>query len=226
MSFGFSISDFVTVGKTIRDISASLKDAKSEFQELLRELESLDRTLRRLDELRPQDGSPGKELDSIKCAALTCRWPLEAFLRKIRKYERDLGVGPDRAVSSLRSAGEGVASRSRFRGLMKRGDWAWNRKDEMTKLQSYLSIHLANINMLLMIHGLERWDLVAKENQQGVQEAFDVANGVILSMESNVKAQSTLVRSNNSILRRLVRMIGGEMKLSIRALAETIARVR
>jgi len=39
MSFGFSVGDFVTVGKVIKQIVESVRDAKSEYQELMVELE-------------------------------------------------------------------------------------------------------------------------------------------------------------------------------------------
>jgi hypothetical protein len=39
MSFGFSIGDFIAVGKLIVNIVDSLHDAKPEYQELIRELE-------------------------------------------------------------------------------------------------------------------------------------------------------------------------------------------
>lgn len=39
MSFGFSIGDFITVGKIISDIISALRDSKSEYQALIREHE-------------------------------------------------------------------------------------------------------------------------------------------------------------------------------------------
>jgi hypothetical protein len=49
MSFGFSVGDFLAVGKLIADITNSLREAggsKSEYQELLQKLESLDHALK------------------------------------------------------------------------------------------------------------------------------------------------------------------------------------
>jgi hypothetical protein len=54
MSFGFLVSDFIAVGKLVVEISTSLQaigGAKSENQELVRELQSLDTALRHLDRL-------------------------------------------------------------------------------------------------------------------------------------------------------------------------------
>ena len=94
MSFPFSIGDFLTVGTLIKDICRCLKDNKGsavEYQELLRELDCLQHALCHLDKL--QNGSlPTNTLGSIKYAALSCRHPLEQFLRKIQKYDTSLGV--------------------------------------------------------------------------------------------------------------------------------------
>jgi len=93
MSFGLSIGDFLAVGKLIADITSSLREAggsNSEYQELLRELESLNHALKHLDKL-PTNGL-STNLESIKYAALSCRLPLEQFLGKIKKYNKALGI--------------------------------------------------------------------------------------------------------------------------------------
>jgi hypothetical protein len=62
MSFGFSVGDFIAAGKLISDIINSLSDvggSKSEYQELVRELESLQFALRHLDKLLLQRSVSG-----------------------------------------------------------------------------------------------------------------------------------------------------------------------
>jgi hypothetical protein len=54
MSFGFSVGDFIAVGKLIGEIISSLQTiggAKSEYQELIREFDSLHTALRSLAQL-------------------------------------------------------------------------------------------------------------------------------------------------------------------------------
>jgi hypothetical protein len=89
MSFGFALGDFITVGKLFKDITTCLQSvgrAKSEYQELIREFEALDTALRCLDWL--ESSAPASTtLQSIKCAALLCRHPLEEFLAKTRRYD-------------------------------------------------------------------------------------------------------------------------------------------
>lgn len=151
MSFGFSVGDFLAVGKLITDITNSLREAggsKSEYQELLRELEFLDHALKHLERLQP-GGSPLK-LESIKYAALSCRRPLEQFLGKIEKYDKALGVyGGENAIKR---------TTNKLR-------WAFGEKDEIRKLQSYLNIHVGTINILLAEHGLEMMTLASEKGQ-------------------------------------------------------------
>lgn len=67
MSFGFSVGDFLAVGKLITDITNSLSEAggsKSEYQELLRELDSLNHALKHLEKLR-SDNAASANLESI-----------------------------------------------------------------------------------------------------------------------------------------------------------------
>src|SRR5271156_3142892 len=100
MSFGFSVGDFIAVGELIAQVVSSLRGVGSEYQELLRELESLSCALQHLDKLQTHSNST-KTLDSIKCAALLCRHPLEKFLQKINKYEESLGY---RTAGGLKAA--------------------------------------------------------------------------------------------------------------------------
>lgn len=68
ISFGFSVSDFIAASQLIAGIISSLKESggsRSEYQELVRELVILDRTLKHLDTLK------GPGVDSVKCAALS-----------------------------------------------------------------------------------------------------------------------------------------------------------
>jgi hypothetical protein len=136
MSFGFSVGDFLAAGKLIGQITLSLQEAggsKSDYQELLRELESLDRALKHVEKLGSRSVSTAT-LDSIKCAALLCRHPLEEFLGKIQKYESGLGVW----------AKDGV------KGTARKVDWALRKKEDVRKLRDYLSLHVNSINMLML----------------------------------------------------------------------------
>ncbi|KAM7219471.1 hypothetical protein V8F06_005205 [Rhypophila decipiens] len=128
MSFGFSVGDFIAVGGVIADIVSSLKDStgsKSDYQELIRELNALDRALKGLEKLQLTASSPGT-VDSIKCAALSCRVPLEQFLTKIKKYE--VTLGPRASSSSIASSSKAA---------LRKTTWI-NKGEDIDRLRKYL----------------------------------------------------------------------------------------
>ena len=134
MPFSVSIGDGIAVAKLIISISRSLQDvggARTDYKELLRELQTLQKTIAHLDTLQQQTEDI-KTLDSIKFAALSCRQPLEEFLGKIKKYDRALGLQGRRAVLT--------DVRHKLR-------WTMTEKDAIDKLQKYLSMHVSTINV-------------------------------------------------------------------------------
>lgn len=222
MSFGFSVGDFVAAGKLISQITLSLQEAggsKSDYQELLRELESLGRALNYIENLSSRSVSSAT-LDSIKCAALICRHPLEEFLAKAQTYESSLGIWSK----------NGVKSRA------KQVDWAFRRKEDIRKLRDYLSLHVNSINMLLLSYGLELVDLAsAKASQDQAEtrqlisnsqkEMVDESRALTLSIRGDVASQKAIVQDNNSMLTRMFRMVSGDIAAPLKTLADTVVTV-
>ena len=214
MSFGFSIGDFIAVGTLIIDITNSLREAdgsKLEYQELLRELESLQHALSHLDKLQLRD-SPSTTLDSIKYAALSCRRPLEDFLRKIQKYDRSLGVW---------------SKRSQWKSATGKLQWAYGHKEEIQKLQSYLNIHIGTINLLLAEHGLEMMNIASTQasvDQVHVQERLEDTQKVIQWIKKSVSTQAVTLQTTNSMLSKLFQIVSGEFRTSLKSLAEMVMR--
>ncbi|KAF2806515.1 uncharacterized protein BDZ99DRAFT_394265 [Mytilinidion resinicola] len=215
MSFGFSVGDIITVGNLIADIINSLREAggsKSEYQEVIRELETLDGVLKHIDQLKPSR-SPSGSLDSIKYAALSCRQPLEQFLGKIRKYENGLGVWEKR----------------RGLGLAKdKLQWALGHKKEIGKLQSYLYIHIGTINMLLAEHGLERMDIISENIEADslhVRERLDGTRSIMQYIKDSVTAQAAVIRTTHVMLAKMFQMVSGELTTSLATLGDTVAKM-
>jgi hypothetical protein len=215
MSFGFSVGDFIAVGSLIADITSSLREAggsKSEYQELLRELECLQQALTHLDKLQLRGSSP-TNLDSIKYAALSCRRPLEQFLVKIKKYNPSLGVWSER---------------NPIRGATDKVRWAFGQKDEIRKLQSYLNVHVGTINILLAEHGLEMMNIDSKKaeaDQLRVRERLEDTRNVINSIKSSVSLQASAIKTTHSMLSRLFELVSGELTTSWKCLGEMVAKV-
>ena len=215
MSFGFSVGDFVAVGGLILDITKSLQDvggAKSDYQELLQELKTLQIALEHLDSLeRVSPHSP--YLESIKFAALSCRQPLEQFLHKIKKYEQSLGT--KHKVCTARTAASKL-------------QWAFGKREEVQKLQNYLNLHATTINMLLMEHGLATVAIAnedAKSDNLHIRKRLDQTRGILDHVKENVQEQQLLVKNTQSLISRLLEMISGEFRTSWRSFGDMVARV-
>lgn len=215
MSFGFSVGDFIAVGKLISDIINCLQTvggARSEYQELTRELQTLQSALKRLDEL-DNDGSGSPTVDSIKFAALSCRHTLEDFLRSIRKFEASLG---------LRSS---VNLLNRTKDKLK---WALTQDNNVTRLQNYLNVHIGTINILLMEHGFERLDLTEKITQafnEQVRDHLQASQGFLLTISNNILAQMLVVRDVQSMVGGLQQLLCGELKASWDMFGKAVAQV-
>ncbi|KUJ10036.1 uncharacterized protein LY89DRAFT_710862 [Mollisia scopiformis] len=180
MSFGFSVGDFLAVGTLVADITKSLREAggsKSEYQELLRELESLNHALKHLDRL-PKNAASAN-LESIKKTA-------------------------DKVL------------------------WAFGEKDDIRKLQSYLSIHIGTINMLLAEYGLEKMELVYEKGELErlhIRERLENTKSLMQWIKDSVVAQTAAVHNANSMLTKLFAMVSGEIGSSMKSLGEMVAKV-
>ncbi len=240
MSFGFGVGDFVAIGTLIVKIVDTLRGAQSEYQELIRELEryaqsfladpclstqyrglpvcranlilSLQRALSQVDKLKGR-GDQAIAIDQIKCAALTCEYPLKEFLAKIQKYEKSLGLG--KSVTKIKDAGRKV-------------QYAFGKKDEANTLRSYLKIHIGTINMLLVRQGLEMLDVASEQtakNKEELRERIEDSSRELREVRGNVEAQSLAVRENNSIIQKLFWMVSGEIAAPLRSLNQTVTKV-
>jgi hypothetical protein len=215
MSFGFGVGDFIAVGKLIKDITGCLQStggARSEYQELIREFEALDAALRYLDRL---EGSAASSIrvDSIKCAALSCRLPLEEFLAKARQYENSLGIW--NRSQMMKKTTDKIA-------------WTFGRKDDITCLQTYLSVHIGTINMLLAEHGLEQMNMAgqrAGEASKQVREQLEHNKTVLDGISKNLPAQALLLRNVHSMVGGLYKLICGEMRISLEHFTQVVSKV-
>lgn len=216
MSFGYSVSDVITVGRLIADLARCLKDvggSKSEYQELRRELDCLDDVLKDLDK-RSVGMSSSSTLNAIKAAALHCRHPLEEFLGGIQKYDELLGT--QAKGSSIKS----TASKVR---------WAFQEKDKVQKLQNYLNVHIGTINMQLAKHGLEMLDLVSdkvRTDQLSTPDGLEGIRATAVEIKDNCTTQLLVVRQSKSILARLSEMMSGEYLAMWRSILGTVTGIR
>lgn len=215
MSFGFSVGDFIAVGKLAGEIISSLQTvggAKSEYQELIRELQSLQTALRYLDRLDDLK-SPSKHVQSIKCAALACTYPLEGFFAKVKKYEKSLGLWNKSHTAKT--------AKDKLR-------WTFGEKGEITRLRAYLTIHIETINNMLIQHGLERMDLLGKEVKEStsqLQSQLDNTKTALENIQKDSTGQAVMLRTMQSMLGTLCKVVCGEIKTTIDKLSHVVTTV-
>ncbi|KAB8298850.1 hypothetical protein EYC80_001011 [Monilinia laxa] len=218
ISFGFSAGDSIAAGEIIATLIKGLREtggSNSDYQELVRELHDPDKALKHVDSLKAGNKN---NLDIIKCAASSCRNPLEQFLKRISRYEYSLGPAA--------SSGIKVAER-KIR-------WIFAEKNEIQKLSGYLSTHVASINTMLASHGLETLNLVMEQAERHhlslksaiVDAQNDIANRKtpMKAIEDNIRHQSLLVKRNWSILATLSWVVNDQVVLSLKYIKEGVVQ--
>ncbi|KAH6392366.1 hypothetical protein HBI14_198530 [Parastagonospora nodorum] len=215
MASPISVGDVIAIGKLIKDIVGALQSvggAKSEYQELVREFQSLDTALRHLDRLEYQTTVPN-HVGAIKAAALICRHPLQDFLTRIKKYETSLGPWS--------RAHAGKAAKDKLR-------WALGGKDDIRRLQTYLAIHLGTINTLLLEHGLEQMNLSEKKAEEDVLQThrkLDAAHTALQNIQKDATGQAAILRTMQTTLGTLCNVVCGEVRTSLQNFTQVVNTV-
>ncbi|KAI1854309.1 hypothetical protein JX266_001450 [Neoarthrinium moseri] len=214
MAFGFSVGDCIAIGKLVASTISCLHEvggSRSDFQLLTCELECLEQALHRLETMEASQRSP--QLDSIRCAALSCRRPLETFLQKLQKYQRSLGQSSK--LEDIRSAGRKV-------------QFALWEKDEVMKFRSYLSVHIGTINVMLAEHGFEKMDFIANETaatRDMIKESLDEARHTSSRLHQSLLSQIDCIENASSVLGRLLGVLRHDIRSSLASIATTVAKI-
>ncbi|KAI1876038.1 uncharacterized protein JN550_001534 [Neoarthrinium moseri] len=214
MAFGFSVGDCIAIGKLVASTISCLHEvggSRSDFQLLTCELECLEQALHRLETMEASQRSP--QLDSIRCAALSCRRPLETFLQKLQKYQRSLGQSSK--LEDIRSAGRKV-------------QFALWEKDEVMKFRSYLSVHIGTINVMLAEHGFEKMDFIANETaatRDMIKESLDEARHTSSRLHQSLLSQIDCIENASSVLGRLLGVLSHDIRSSLASIATTVAKI-
>jgi ubiquitin C len=153
--------DFVVISKLIYKIGVELKkkpESAADYQLLLIELETLDRTLKSLEHIKvAQHGR--RRLDGIRALASVCQLPLQEFLEKIEKFEDSLGPWNTNTRS--------------FSGITQRLRWSMKYKDEAKALRAKLAPNLTTITVLLMAQSVDSLSNTELDRVKLVQEMND-----------------------------------------------------
>ena len=143
MSFGFSVGDFLTIGRLISDIVTSLRAASiAECRELILELHGLQRALHEIEHLKCTS-SQEVAVNAIKVAALMCQYPLDDFSAKLNKFEGlEFNGGNKRSKLEI------------MRIWTRKLQWGFCMKEEVEKLRTYILVHVGSLNMRLITQGM------------------------------------------------------------------------
>lgn len=140
-TFGWSVGDCVSACILIKDVIVALDDSRgsaAEYQELCRELWSLDRALLEVHQLA-SSSEKTIELNAIQQtvgrAAAQCKDCIDSFLKNIKGYQRPLQDG---------------GSSSKFRDAVGKIRWSFTQKEEVAKFRAEINAHASAINMLLI----------------------------------------------------------------------------
>ncbi|KAL9622042.1 MAG: hypothetical protein Q9160_003541 [Pyrenula sp. 1 TL-2023] len=210
MSFGFAVGDFIAVSKLIVDIVSSLNSASGagqDYQELVRELESLHQVLKHIDRLQ------GTTADGIKCAALMCRYPLEDFQKKIKRYERRLGTGGDDTFPG---------------STVQKLQWTFGKRNDVAKMRDYLSLHVGSINMQLSSASLERLQVLFNSTdsfQEEIKAELSQSRRIIAAFAASLNGQTLLFRTMLNATRRLGALLKDEVIASVQEILRAVARI-
>ena len=175
---------------------------------------SLARALQYVDKL---DGPPRQALAiaHIKCSALTCRYPLDDFLDKMRKFDKSLGLG---------------SSDGRLKDVGRKAQWGFGlgKKDEINRLRSYLNIHIGTINMQLTQQGFESISLEHEErqaNHMALMNSMESSARQLLDVRGDVQAQSLAITETRSVIQTLLGLFSGDIAVPLRVMTEMVTKV-
>ncbi|KAI4660522.1 uncharacterized protein J4E78_005225 [Alternaria triticimaculans] len=190
------------VGKLIKDITDSLRSAggaKSEYQELTKELEALKAALDGLDQL-DSSTAPSALLDTIKFIAADCRQRLEVFWAKIERYGSSLG--PASQSNALRST-------------MDKLGWTFFQKEEVVQLQRNLQSYSNVINILMIRHVAGQVQDMRKDTGAlctRIAEQIRDTHDTLTDVGKEVSSQGVVASNIQTLVTGLHQFIFGEVR--------------
>jgi len=201
MSFGFSIGDFLAGATLIKEIISALRGtAELEYRELELELHGLQRALEELEHLQP---GPCQEVavNSVKAAALMCRYPLEEFQAKLKRYQ-------------LLSKHEHHKKRDAVDCCVRKVQWNLSMPDEVQKLRAYIAAHVGSLNMRLLTVGLTTMTVFQREASE--------RDGLI---QNELIDQVRIVSENTAKVGTLYTLVTSQIVPQLQSLAGLVAKV-
>ena len=151
---------------------------------MLIELESLDRTLKLLQHIKPAQHEL-RRLDAIRSLASVCQRPLEDFLAKIVKFENDLGIWN--------------TGRRRISGFPRRLQWSLMYEEEVKVLRARLAPNVATITILLMTQTIDTLTNAESYRIKAARELHDKFSSHSTTLDDVKRAISDVATVQSSL---------------------------
>ena len=136
-----SVGDVIAVCQLVKDLIAALNDCRGssgEFNELVKELQSLARALHEVNVLATKHEGT-QELyalvEAARAAAQGCRESINRMLKRVRRYQ-----------DSLRLGGSGNA----FKDTARKVQWRILEKEEVDRFRAEVTAHANSLNIVLI----------------------------------------------------------------------------
>jgi hypothetical protein len=136
MSFGFSAGDFIAALSLVGTVISAIREtggSKSEYQELVHELYSLETALLRVKQLELEEEQRSEYL-SLRYAAAQCQQTIDGFWKKTQKYQKH-----------LKNEGSGSHTKDCWMKIK----WNLCKKDDIVSFKGDVTAHVQSIHILL-----------------------------------------------------------------------------
>ncbi|GAB7329339.1 hypothetical protein MBLNU13_g01135t2 [Cladosporium sp. NU13] len=167
--FGFSVGDFVAGVELVHKAAKALRSvsgATEQYQQTLLDLSLIESVLRRVQVLTP---ASDETIRTVQLCSLACHVPLDRFLNKIRKLERQLNFELHPHATSILGIKKGSHKLQ----------WAIILEQDVAKLKASISPSIDIINTLLQVESLER----GASTQEGLQRILGQTGGIIPALD-------------------------------------------
>ena len=136
------VGDIIALIGVVRELATALdgsRGSKSEYQEVRRELDGLEKALlshHQLSQARCEDPALNAIFRSTQSTAEDCQKCIEVFSQQTVKFDRSLGVGQGGNIC---------------RDVTMKVRWQLSKKEEVARFRAEIGQHISSLNMLLGI---------------------------------------------------------------------------
>ncbi|KAK1754244.1 hypothetical protein QBC47DRAFT_403629 [Echria macrotheca] len=197
VSFG-SVGDIIAVCLLVKDLVDTLdnsRGSRAQYQDLLRELGSLERCLLQVDLLTRSSTSPDilAICETAKLTVADCQTALDSLSTRMQKYDRYLGHSRPQSGAFLAHARPVVDAAMKVR-------WQISEKDKIEEFRQKITAHTNVLNMLLATAQLKLSEKNA-DKMDSMQATWNAeVTGALTRVERRLDENTTRISEAKSML--------------------------